>query len=145
MNYNKMTKQELIALLELREKPISCSNPKTAYDFLKQYGKEEQEHFIVLILNGAQQIKFAKVVTIGLVNRTLVHPREVFATAIEHRATAIIVAHNHPSGNLEPSTDDLELTNRLKKAGSLLGIELLDHIIFSESNYRSLAESGELF
>lgn len=83
-------------------------------------------------------------VSIGTVNRTLAHPREVYAPAIEHRATAVIIAHNHPSGNLEPSADDLELTLRLRRAGQLLGIELLDHVIFSYDNYRSLAETGEL-
>lgn len=144
MDYSKMTKKELIALLELREKPIACRNPQSVFDYLRPYGKEEQEHFIVLMLDGAHKIKNVKVVSIGLVNRTLVHPREVFAPAIDNRSTAIILAHNHPSGNLEPSSDDLETTYRLKKAGQMLGIEVLDHIIFSASDYRSLAESGEL-
>ena len=99
---------------------------------------------LLLLLDGAHQIKFVKVVSIGTVNRTLAHPREVYAPAIEHRSTAVIIAHNHPSGNLEPSADDLELTLRLRRAGQLLGIELLDHVIFSYDNYRSLAETGEL-
>lgn len=144
MDYTKMTKDELITLLTLREQPVSCRDPQTVFDYLKPYGKEQQEHFLVLLLDGAHQIKFVKVVSIGTVNRALAHPREVYAPAIEHRATAIIIAHNHPSGNLEPSTDDLELTMRLRRAGQLLGIELLDHVIFSATDYRSLAETGEL-
>jgi proteasome lid subunit RPN8/RPN11 len=72
------------------------------------------------------------VVSVGTVSRTLVHPREVFADAIASRASAVIVAHNHPSGNLNPSQEDLEITVRLKKAGDLLGIRLLDHLVFSE-------------
>lgn len=144
MDYSKLSKQELIALLQLREKPIAVREPVAVFDYLKPYGKEEQEHFIVVMLDGAHQIKNVKVVSIGLVNRTLVHPREVYAPAIENRATSIIIAHNHPSGNLEPSADDLEVTLRIKRAGQLLGIELLDHLIFNSDNYRSLAETGEM-
>jgi len=144
MNYRAMSKAELIQLLELREKPVECKNPKSVYDYLRRYGREAQEHFLVVLLDGAHKIKYVKVVSIGLVNRTLVHPREVFAVCIEHRATACIIAHNHPSGNLEPSADDLEVTMRLRKAGLLLGIEVLDHLIFSDSGYHSMAECGEL-
>jgi len=85
------------------------------------------------------------VVSVGLVNRALVHPREVFSDPIRERATAIVLAHNHPSGNLEPSTDDIEVTSRLRKAGLLLGIEILDHIIFCSEGYRSMYENGEFF
>ena len=143
MNYSKFTKRELIAMLAEREKRNAANTPAAAWENIKQYGLEKREHFIVLILDGAHKIIKNIVVSIGTINRTLVHPREVFAPAIENRATAIIIAHNHPSGNLEPSADDLEVTLRLRKAGQLLGIEVLDHIIFSASDYRSLQESGE--
>jgi DNA repair protein RadC len=82
-------------------------------------------------------------VSVGTVSRTLVHPREVFADAIASRASAVIVAHNHPSGNLNPSQEDLEITVRLKKAGDLLGIRLLDHLVFSEEGYVSLLETNQ--
>ena len=72
------------------------------------------------------------------------HPREVFADPLRQRATAVIVAHNHPSGNLNPSPDDINVTLRLKKAGDLLGIKVLDHLIFSEDNFRSMLEENEL-
>ena len=96
------------------------------------------------MLNGAHELMGVNVVTVGLVNRTIVHPREVFSEPIKLRATAIVLAHNHPSGNLEPSPDDLEVTLRIRKAGLLLGIEVLDHIIFSTDDYMSMAESGEM-
>ncbi|MBO4280070.1 MAG: DNA repair protein RadC [Spirochaetales bacterium] len=121
----------------------SCKDPAAIFDLIRHYGDRVQEHFLVIMLNGAHELMGVNVVTVGLVNRTLVHPREVFADPISMRATAIILAHNHPSGNLEPSPDDLEVTLRLKKAGHLLGIEVLDHLIFSSDGYRSMLESGE--
>jgi DNA repair protein RadC len=78
------------------------------------------------------------------VNRALVHPREVFAEALVDRAAAVVVAHNHPSGNVEPSAEDREVTARLQKAGNTLGIAMLDHIIFSQEGYYSFLEQGEL-
>ena len=78
----------------------------------------------------------------GILNRTIVHPREVFAEPITKRAAAIIVAHNHPSGNVDPSPEDREITNRLKAAGETLGIPLLDHIIFGVKGYFSFVEQG---
>lgn len=86
-----------------------------------------------------------KVITIGTINRSLVHPREVFAPAIEKRAVGIIVAHNHPSGDLTPSEDDLNVTDTLIKAGKILGIRVLDHIIFSDCDYHSMAEQGDMY
>ena len=82
-------------------------------------------------------------VTIGLVNHTLVHPREVFSTPLRERATAVIVAHNHPSKMLLPSADDKNVTRRLREAGELLGIKVLDHLIFSDESYRSMLENDE--
>ena len=145
MDYSRMTKQELITLLTLREKPVACNNPQTAFDYLRPYASTEQENFVLLMLDGAHNIKNVKLITKGLINRTLVHPREIFAPAIENRATAVILSHCHPSGNLEPSSDDLECTYRLKKAGELLGIPVLDHLIFSNTGFRSMAENGDLF
>ena len=122
----------------------SCKDPASVFDLVRHYGDRVQEHFLVVMLNGAHELMGVNLVTIGLVNRTLVHPREVFSDPIRMRATAIILAHNHPSGNREPSPDDLEVTLRLKKAGLLLGIEVLDHIIFSSEDYRSMSETGEM-
>jgi DNA repair protein RadC len=84
------------------------------------------------------------VISIGLIDRSPVHPREVFADAVAERASGIIVAHNHPAGGLEPSPADIEATKQLKGAGQIVGIELLDHIIFNRVGYFSFLESGRL-
>ena len=125
-------------------KPRSCKDPNSIFDLVRHYGDRQQEHFIIVMLNGAHELMGVNVVTVGLVNRTIVHPREVFSEPIKLRATAIVLAHNHPSGNLEPSPDDIDATLRIRKAGLILGIEVLDHIIFSTDAYLSMAESGEL-
>ena len=84
-------------------------------------------------------------VTIGTVNRTLVHPREVFSDALMEKAAAIIVCHNHPSGNTDPSEEDINVTRMLMEAGEILGVELLDHIVFSSNSYFSFMENKLLF
>ena len=121
----------------------SCRNPASIFELIRHYGDRLQEHFLVIMLNGAHELMGVNVVSIGLINRSLCHPREVFAEALKSRATAVVLAHNHPSGNLDPSPDDMEVTLRLKKAGLLLGIEVLDHLIFSADGYHSMMESGE--
>mgnify|MGYP004692943789 CR=1 FL=1 len=135
----------LIAALELGRRKVSkrgnpISSPKDIFTEVRHYSSREQEHLIVVILNGAHEVIGTEVATIGLVNRTLVHPREVFAPAIERRATAICIAHNHPSGNIIPSDEDKEVTKRLKNCSLVLGITLLDHIIFSQDSYYSFLE-----
>jgi DNA repair protein RadC len=120
------------------------SYPGDIYPLVRHYADRQQEHFIRVSLNGAHEVLSIEVVSIGLVNKTIVHPREVYATPLKERATAIIVAHNHPSRNLQPSREDRDVTIRLKESGKLLGIELLDHIIFSDEGYHSFLESDEL-
>jgi DNA repair protein RadC len=99
---------------------------------------------ICISVNGANEVITSRVVSVGLVNKTQVHPREVFADPITDRASAIIVAHNHPVGGLTPSKEDIEVTRRLKAAGETLGIRLLDHVIFNQKGYYSFLENGEL-
>lgn len=111
-----------------------------AFHLLRHYADRKQEHFFCISLNGANEVICSRVVSIGLLNRTQVHPREVFADPIQDRAGAIIVAHNHPSGNVEPGKDDIETTHRLQEAGELLGIPILDHIVFSLDRYFSFAD-----
>ncbi len=127
----------------LKKKVIN--NTEDAFNSIRHYGDRVQEHFLVLILNGALELLKVEVVSVGLVNKTLVHPREVFSTAISIRATSVIIAHNHPSGNLKPSKDDFETTKKISDAGKILGINVLDHIIFSSESYYSIKESDELF
>ena len=101
-----------------------------------------QEHFVCITLSGSGNVINSRVITIGLLNHSLVHPREVFRDAITDSAHSIIVAHNHPSGSLEPSHQDIAITNQLKDAGTLLGITLLDHIIVSKNGYLSMKDRG---
>jgi DNA repair protein RadC len=103
---------------------------------------KRQEHFICITLSGAHEVVAIRTVTVGLLNHSLVHPREVFADAITDRAAAIICVHNHPSGTLEPSSQDLAITRQLQEAGTLLGIQLLDHLIVTDSGWLSLKERG---
>lgn len=104
----------------------------------------KQEHFICISLNGAHEVIATRIITIGLVNSSQVHPREVFCEPILDRACAIIIAHNHPSGDLTPSQEDKAVTKRLIEAGSILGIKVLDHIIFSKRGFYSFKEKQEI-
>jgi DNA repair protein RadC len=105
---------------------------------------KKQEHFLVVTLNGASEVIQPRTITMGLLNHSLVHPREVYCDAITDRAASIICVHNHPSGNLEASTQDLQITTQLAQAGKILGIPLLDHIIVSKTGITSLKEKGYL-
>ena len=112
--------------------------------FIRHISTSKQEHFVCISLNGANEVLENRIVTIGLVDRTYVHPREVFADPLIDRATAVIIGHNHPSGDVTPSEDDKQITQYLKAAGKILGIELLDHIIFTQQDHYSSLENGEL-
>ena len=112
--------------------------------YLTTYADRKQEYFLCASLNGAHEILGIRVISVGLLNRTIVHPREVFAEAISERSAAIILAHNHPSGNVEPSSEDIEVTERLVEAGHILGIQILDHIIFSVNTYYSFSEHDQI-
>lgn len=118
--------------------------PQDLYLQIRHYGQRMQEVFLAVALNGAHEVLATTLVSLGTVSQSLVHPREVFAPAIEKRASALIVAHNHPSGNLNPSDEDLEVTERIKRAGTLLGIPLLDHLIFSENGCYSMLQHDQL-
>ncbi|GMO45995.1 MAG: DNA repair protein RadC [Termitinemataceae bacterium] len=117
---------------------------KDVYDLIRHYAYSKQEHFLSISLNGAHEVIEVRVVTVGLVNRTIVHPREVFADIIQDRASAICVAHNHPSGLCGPSPEDDEITALLEKAAEILGIQFLDHIIFTQQDFFSYRKFGKL-
>ena len=139
----------ILAAFEFARRRIKADGAKieTPADLLphvRHYADRKQEHFLCASINGANEIINIRVVSIGLIDRTPVHPREVFADALIDRAAAIIVAHNHPNGSLEPSANDLDVTKQLKGAGEVVGISLLDHIIFNRSSYFSLLENGLL-
>ncbi len=124
--------------------PTRIAVPADILPIVRHYAERKQEHFLSISLNGAHEVKSVRVVSIGLVNRTIVHPREVFADPLTDRAAAIVVAHNHPSGRVEPSIEDRDVTRRLRQAGDTLGLRLLDHVIFSTRGYYSFLENGEL-
>lgn len=120
---------------------IRVKFPRDVQHLLWDYfNGKEQEHFVAVLLNGAHEPIKVVLVSIGLVNRTLVHPREVFREAIKDNCTAIIVAHNHPSNGTEPSKEDDEVTKMLMNAGKIVGIEVLDHMIIASRDYYSYCE-----
>lgn len=106
---------------------------------------KKQEHFVCLSLDGANRLINRRIVSIGTLNASLVHPREVFADVITDRAAGVIVAHNHPSGTLTPSGDDVRTTKRLKEAAELLGIGFYDHLIVTADDYASVLSSMEWY
>jgi DNA repair protein RadC len=125
-----------------KSNPKKLRNPEDAYNLVKRYSNARQEHFIVITLDGSHIPISVAIVSIGLVNRTIVHPREVFFRAIKDMASAVIVCHNHPSGSLDASPEDQLLTERLSNAGEIVGIQVIDHIIFSRFGYASLRQEG---
>jgi DNA repair protein RadC len=139
----------ILAAIEFARRRIKPEGTKieTPADLLplvRHYADRKQEHFLCATINGANEVINVRVISIGLIDRSPVHPREVFADAVADRASVIIVAHNHPAGSLAPSPSDVEVTRQLKSAGEVVGIELLDHIIFNRSAYFSFLEEGRL-
>jgi DNA repair protein RadC len=120
----------------------TVTRPEDCLPALSYIRDKKQEHFVVITLNGAGEILGNRIITLGLLNHSLVHPREVFADAITDRAASIICAHNHPSGSLEPSSQDIAITTQLKEAGSILGIQLIDHLIITKNAHVSMRERG---
>lgn len=118
--------------------------PEDLIPFVKHYAMYTKEHFLAVILNGGHDIVKINVVSVGTINRTLIHPREVFGDAIRDNAAAIILCHNHPSGRLSPSNDDIETTEVLLEASKIIGIPILDHIIIDTEGYFSFLEAGLL-
>lgn len=111
----------------------------------KEFGSADREKFIAVHLNAKNRIISYEVVSVGSLNASLVHPREVFKAAILSNAASIILSHNHPSGDPNPSNEDLQLTKRLEEAGKLLGIEVLDHIIFAGKSFYSFKAEKVLY
>ena len=120
------------------------TSPRDIYSVVSYMGYLSEENTVVITLNGAREVLGVYNVGKGLVDRSLVHPREVFRPAIADNAAAIALAHNHPSGNLNPSDADRNVTGRIKRAGTLIGISLLDHIIVARDGYYSFLEHQEI-
>jgi DNA repair protein RadC len=139
---------EIMACFELgrrllKDKPHKLIlSPSDVHREMKDYRNHKQEHFVVFYLDSRNGEIASQVVSVGTLNASLVHPREVFEPAINCSAAQIIIAHNHPSGDSEPSEDDIAITKRLNEAGKILGIEIIDHVIVSRNEWASFKEKG---
>lgn len=144
----------LIAAIELGKrmnrkfpilKQVKVIDPSIVYEYYKDIiGEKEQEYFYCIYLDNGKKIIKDKLLYIGTLNFSLVHPREIFKEAYKLSAAALICIHNHPSGNVIPSKQDIEMTKRLRKIGELLGIEVCDHVIVSKDKYYSFFENGDI-
>lgn len=138
----------IVSIKMIKESSILYKNrqinsPTDAIDLLQEFmGESDREKFVVLCLDTKNQPTTISVVSVGSLNSSLVHPREVFKLAILSNSNAVILCHNHPSGICTPSQEDIEVTKRLVKAGEILGIEILDHVILGDNQYASLKERG---
>ena len=145
----KVRSRQLQAILQLSKelllpdgKEFFVRQPSDAFEYLKFMALQPEENLMVLCLNTKNRIIESKIVSVGSLNSSIVHPREVFKQAIRVHAASIIIAHNHPSGDPTPSVEDTTITNRLKECGKIIGIELLDHIIIGDGTFVSLKEKG---
>jgi len=148
---NKLSKDDLISMIQDGKYQEAVARivsedrilmPGDTLKLLAPYAKKPQEHFVVISLDGAHKPIRTKVITVGLVNKTMVHPREVYRQAIKDNAVAVILAHNHPSGSTEPSPEDIDITKRLQDAGETIGIQVLDHVIIGKYGSYSFVEHG---
>lgn len=148
MKYKHSKRINIVSLKMVKEKSIlygnrSITSVKDAVELLKDFFYEaDREMLLVCCLNTKNEPNCINTVSIGTLTSSLVHPREVFKASIMSNSASIILAHNHPSGNSTPSEEDLKITTRIKEAGDILGIRLLDHIIIGDNNYESLKEKG---
>ena len=131
-----------LARRRLLKESIVIQNAEDILPLISYIADKKQEYFLCISLNGANEVIENRVVTVGLLNANLVHPREVFVDAISDRAASIIIAHNHPSGVLKPSPDDIATTKQLVDAGKILGVSVLDHIIITKKGHLSFKERG---
>ncbi len=117
---------------------VTIRNAKDAYEYLQDMRTLSKEHMRGLYLNSHNRVIRDEVISIGTINSNIIHPREVFHPAIESNAAAVVLAHNHPSGETGPSNEDIEITNQLVEAGKILGISLLDHVIITKDGFASI-------
>lgn len=141
---------EILACFELGKRLLKGKaaglylKPEDVYRELRDIRDHKKEHFVIFFLDSRNQEIKREVISVGSLNANLVHPREVFEPAVKNFAAQVILAHNHPSGDPEPSEDDLELNKRLVEAGKILGIEVIDHIIIGKAGFLSFKEKGLL-
>ena len=124
--------------LEGRARRTPIRGPEDVQPYVRDLFRARKEHFVVLLLNARHEMEARETVSIGSLNASIVHPREVFLPAILHSAASVVLVHNHPSGDPEPSEEDLSITRRLVQVGDLVGIGVLDHVIVAERGVVSL-------
>ena len=137
---NEKAKSYVSQNLQVKAIKDGIYSPSEIASKCKNFRKAKKEHFCVFFLDTQNRILGKETVSIGTLNTSLIHPRECFRTAIMKNSASVIFVHNHPSGGLEPSTEDLNVTKRLKDAGKLLGIEVLDHVIVTADSHTSLRD-----
>lgn len=131
-----------LARTSVLDKPKICSPRDVANLLMAEMSRYDREYFKALCLNTKNQVISIETVSIGSLSASIVHPRELFKNPIKRSSAALILVHNHPSGDPTPSTEDIEVTQRLCEAGKILGIEVLDHIIIGDRKFVSLREKG---
>ena len=140
-----MTQLLLMVREEVQRLKIDrITSASDVYALLHEYASKEKEYFLLVTLDGASKVIEKRVIHIGTLNQSLVHPREIFKPSIMDGAAGIIISHNHPSGPIEESRADIQITQRLKEVAKLVGIELLDHVIISSQGYYSFSDEGLL-
>ncbi len=130
------------SLPEYIDTKAKLTDPGHIWEMFRFLGRETKEYVYTLHLDGKNRMICIDMISVGSLNQSIVHPREVFKSTLLSSAAAIVMIHNHPTGDTTPSREDLELTRRLKEGGELLGVRILDHIIVSDSEYTSLANLG---
>jgi len=120
----------------------AISTPKDVLPLLSDIKDQKKEHFVALYLNARNQVISREIVSVGSLNASLVHPREVFAVAVLSSAASLILCHNHPSGDVAPSREDIDLTRRMRQAGDIMGIEVIDHLIVGSERFLSMREAN---
>lgn len=140
----------LLAAFELTKRALdvednnlpTINSAKDAVAHLQELRMAKKEHFVVLYLNARNQLVHKEIISIGTLNASLIHPREVFEPAIKNLTAQIIIAHNHPSGDTEPSIDDMAITKRLIESGKIIGIEIIDHVIITKNEFLSFKDKN---
>ena len=141
---------QVIAVLELGKRLFAGKkndlilSPQKVWERCEDFRSSKKEHFAIFFLDARSQEIKREVISVGTLTASLVHPREVFESAIKANAVSIILVHNHPSGDVDPSEDDIELTERLKKAGKIMGIKVSDHVIICSNDYFSFKKEENM-
>ncbi len=143
----QVKKCQLLALVELgrrwfgEKRKIQILQPKDIFEELREFRDKKKEYFFVFYLDTRNTEIKRELISVGSLNSNIAHPREIFEPAIRYLSAQIILVHNHPSGDPQPSEEDLELTRKIVEGGKILGIEVLDHVVITKENYFSFAEN----